>query len=105
MSSPAFPYQREYPSTFSICSAIPRPALAVLRESESVHDSIFLIIITSFLRLLDGRDIKARLRHPTFGGFNRRRMVVEASAVNPRVRPGGFVMDWRSVPRTKIVDQ
>jgi hypothetical protein len=54
--------------------------------------------------LASGQNIKARLWHPAFSGFNQCRRFVETAAVSPAVRPPGPIVNaiqgWGPLPQT-----
>jgi hypothetical protein len=73
-----------------------KPGGAELSEptkAKRIHNLIFVRCQFSRLTPFDGYDIKTRLWHSAFGRINKRRVVVEAAAMNPTVCPGGFVMN------------
>jgi hypothetical protein len=61
-------------------------------KAKRIHNPIFIRCQFSRLAPFDSKDIKTRLWHSAFGSINKRRVVVEAAAMNPTVCPGGFVM-------------
>jgi hypothetical protein len=70
-----------------------RAELSEPTKAKRIHNLIFVRCQFSRLTPFDGYDIKTRLWHSAFGRINKRRVVVEAAAMNPTVCPGGFVMN------------
>lgn len=64
-----------------------------LGKSEPIDDRIFVRGEFSWRAPVNGQDIKARLRHPAFGGINQCGMFVVAATVDPTVGPGGLVVN------------